>query len=71
MADYEELKKLIAERGLKQRFIAQKIGVSDTRMHRLLTGGQWKLDEVVAICRLLSLTKKQRDDIFFSHEVGV
>jgi len=66
MANYLLLKELIADRGLKQRFIANGIGVSDKRMHELLNGGRWKLDEVVAFCKLLGLTKKQRDDIFFT-----
>lgn len=71
MANCEMLKALIEQRGLKQRFIAQKIGVSDTKMHKLLNGGRWKLDEVVAVCNVLNLNKKQREDIFFDQEVGI
>lgn len=71
MANCEMLKALIEERGLKQRFIAQRIGVSDKKMHELLNGGRWRLDEVVAICNVLNLSKKQREAIFFGQEVGV
>lgn len=71
MANCEKLKALIEERGLKQRFIAQKIGVSDKKMHELLNGGRWRLDEVVAVCNVLNLNKKQREEIFFGQEVGV
>ena len=71
MANYEKLKALIEERGLKQRFIAQRIGVSDKKMHELLNGGRWRLDEVVAVCNVLNLNKKQREEIFFGQEVGV
>ena len=71
MANCEMLKALIEQRGLKQRFIAQKIGVSDKKMHELLNGGRWRLDEVVAVCNVLNLNKKQREEIFFGQEVGV
>lgn len=71
MANCELLKALIEERGLKQRFIAQKMGVSDKKMHELLNGGRWRLDEVVAVCNILNLSKKQREEIFFGQEVGV
>jgi DNA-binding XRE family transcriptional regulator len=71
MANCEKLKALIEERGLKQRFIAQRIGVSDKKMHELLNGGRWRLDEVVAVCNVLNLNKKQREEIFFGQEVGV
>lgn len=65
MANCLMLKELIKSRGLKQRYIAKGIGVTDKRIHELLNGGRWKLDEVISICRLLSLTKKQREAIFF------
>lgn len=71
MANCEMLKALIEERGLKQRFIAQSIGVSDKKMHELLNGGRWRLDEVVAVCNVLNLNKKQREEIFFGQKVGL
>lgn len=64
--NYEELKQYIARRGLKQCFIAAGMGVSDKRMHELLNGGRWRLDEVIAFCRFLKLTKTERDRIFFA-----
>lgn len=64
--DYEELKRLIKERGLKQCFIAAGIGVSNKRMHELINGGRWRLDEVIAFCRFLKLTKPERERIFFA-----
>lgn len=64
--NYELLKAFLAEKGMKQRFVAQGIGVSDKRMHDLLNGGRWKLPEVIAVCKLLNLTKRQRDEIFFA-----
>lgn len=71
MANCEMLKALIEERGVKQRFIAQKMGISDKKMHELLNGGRWRLDEVVSFCGIFNLSKKQREEIFFGQEVGI
>ena len=71
MANCEMLKALIEQRGLKQRYIAQQMGVSDKKMHELLNGGRWRLDEVVSFCSVMNLSKKQREDIFFTQNVGV
>jgi predicted XRE-type DNA-binding protein len=65
--DYEKLNELIAERGLKQRFIANGMGISDKRLSILLNGGCWRMKEVVSFCQLLKLTKRQRDEIFFAN----
>lgn len=64
MANTEALRSLIQERGVKQRFIADKMGVSDMRVHRLLNGSNWRLEEVVAFCQIFNLTQKQRKEIF-------
>lgn len=64
MANTEALKSLIRERGIKQCFIAEQMGVSNMRIYRLLNGSKWKLDEVVAFCQILNLTQKQRKEIF-------
>ncbi len=70
MVDTEMLKALIEERGITQRFLARKMGVSDKKIHDLLNGGQWQLKHVVAFCNAMSLNKKQRDDLFFTQKVG-
>lgn len=64
MVNTEAILALIEQRGVKRRFIAQQMGISETRMHRLLNGWKWKLDEVVAFCRVMNLTRKQRDEFF-------
>lgn len=64
MANTEALRSLIQERGVKQRFIAERMGVSDMRVHRLLNGSNWKLEEVVSFCQIFNLTQKQRKEIF-------
>ena len=51
---------------MKQSFIAKEMGVSDQVIHNRLTGvAQFRLDEISSICRVLKLTKKERDAIFF------
>ena len=39
----EKLREMIAERGLKQKFIAEKIGISETALSAMLNGNQ-KID---------------------------
>ena len=64
--NYEKLTAAVQRSGLKQSFIAKEIGVSDAVMHNRLTGAsQFRLNEVSAICRVLKLSKKDRESIFF------
>jgi plasmid maintenance system antidote protein VapI len=66
MANNDLIKAYLAERGIKRRFVAQKMKISDKRLSVILNGGKWKLDEVISFTNALSLTKKQRDEFFFS-----
>lgn len=68
MANYQILRDLIDERGMKRTFVAAQMRVTDKRLHELLNGigPEWKLREVIAISKVLGLTKKQREDIFFT-----
>jgi len=64
--NYEKLRAAVRRSGLKQSFIAKEMGVSDQVIHNRLTGvAQFRLDEISSICRVLKLTKKERDAIFF------
>lgn len=64
--DYKLLNAVVDESGLKRQHIAAEMGISPQRMSVLLQGRMaWKMNEVCAFCKLLNLTKKQRDDIFF------
>lgn len=65
--DYAKLKEAIAESGLKQTFIAKRIGLSDKAFHDRAVGVvRWKAPEIAAFCKVLRLNKKQRDSIFFT-----
>lgn len=53
----EKLRAAIDERGLKQKFIAEKIGISETALSAMLNGNQ-KIDveTFFAIARVLRMT---------------
>lgn len=53
----EKLREMIAERGLKQKFIAEKIGISETALSAMLNGRQIiDVDVFFAIAVLLRMT---------------
>lgn len=58
----EKLREMIDERGLKQKFIAEKVGISETALSAMLSGKQ-KIDveTFLAIADVLRMTP---DEIF-------
>ena len=46
--------------------VAKKIGITRETLYNRLDNGDFKASEIVAITNVLSLTKKERDDIFFA-----
>lgn len=63
----ELLNKTIDESGLKRSYIARSIGLTEKVFHDRTSGiTQWKLKEIVAFCLLLRLSKRLRDNIFFT-----
>ncbi|MBO5970951.1 MAG: helix-turn-helix domain-containing protein [Clostridia bacterium] len=65
--DYEGLRTIVNDSGLKHRAIASKMGITDRRFSDLLTGrAPWKVKDVESFCLLMDVSKKQRDTIFFS-----
>ncbi len=53
----EKLREMIAERGLKQKFIAEKIGISETALSAMLNGRQIiDVDVFFAIAVILRMT---------------
>ena len=66
MVDVELLEKTIQNRGLKKMYIAEQIGVDrSTFWQKMTRKAQFTIDEVEKITNVLSLSKKERDDIFF------
>ena len=63
------LKGKMREKGLTQQAVAVKIGVSLSRFNAKLNGrkgAEFSLGEVQALRRMLDLTAKQTDQIFFA-----
>ena len=65
------LEKLIKDSGLKLSFIAQKLGISRTALHRKIKGlVQFTGPEIKTMCRLLNLkTWAKIEPVFFSDNV--
>ncbi|MBR4641546.1 MAG: helix-turn-helix transcriptional regulator [Selenomonadaceae bacterium] len=56
MFDYVAFKSYIEENGLKQKFLAQRLGVSEQTLSGILSGRvKCSLEIYVGICRALSL----------------
>lgn len=69
MTDIKMLKTAIEESGFRNRFIADKLGLSPEGFYKKLRGEtEFKVSEVERITDLLKLTSKKRDDIFFSNK---
>lgn len=63
----EELKKRIDERGLKIRYIAEKLGISHEAMYNKVKGKtEFKVSEVAALAKVLNLSDKDIRSIFFA-----
>lgn len=56
MSTNERLRKIIEERGLKQSYIAQIVGISCDRVSKILNGNRKMLaDEFLLICTALNI----------------
>lgn len=71
MTDTSRLKEKIAERGLKQGFIAEKLGLTSYGFAKKLNNeSEFKASEIKILCELLSITSlKERESIFFADAV--
>lgn len=66
MTDINLLKSTIEESGLRNRFIADKLGLSPEGFYKKLRGkSEFKVSEVGIIAELLRLSPAERDEIFF------
>lgn len=64
------LKNVINDSGVKLKFIALQLGLSEYGLRRKIDGvSEFKNSEIVAITELLSLTVSQRENIFFAKDV--
>ena len=64
------LKNVINDSGVKLKFIALHLGLSEYGLRRKIEGfSEFKNSEIIAITELLRLTISQRENIFFAKEV--
>ncbi len=74
MINYDKLRKLINDKGLKYGFIANKLGITVVSLQRKLDGiYDFKLNEVRILAEILQLNWKKdyklMSDIFFADHV--
>lgn len=63
------LENIIKESGISKTHIADKMGVSRTRLYAILSGDDCRASEIMALCEVLHLTARQKEDIFFAQKV--
>lgn len=69
MVDIELLRKKIEMSGMTMVSVASKSGIlRETLYNRLNGSGEFKASEIAALTRVLHLSRKERDNIFFGKE---
>ena len=73
MTDTVKLKEKIDEHGMKQCFIAEKLGISGYGFAKKLNNEtEFKASEIKIICELLDITSlREKEAIFFANKVDV
>lgn len=66
MTNVEKLKTSIKDSGIPISEIARRSGILRETLYNRFDTGDFKISEVEALSSALKLTKKQRDDIFFT-----
>ena len=70
MVNVDLLKNTIKEQGIRNLFIAYKMGLSPEGFYKKLRGeSEFKVSEVSCLTEVLRLTEEQRNAIFFAEEV--
>lgn len=68
MTDSEALRDVIAKKGIKYSFLAKEIGITPYCLKKKIDNeNDFKGKEIAVISQVLSLTNKQRDNIFFAN----
>lgn len=70
MVDREKLGKKIKDSGMTISAIAEKSGILRETLYNRMRVGDFKASEIVSLTKVLHLTKKERDDIFFAKIVN-
>ena len=67
MAQYERLREKIRQSGMTVTAVAKKSDMSRVTIYNRLAGiGEFKASEIAGLTKTLSLTREERDEIFFS-----
>nr|DAP79974.1 MAG TPA: Regulatory protein [Caudoviricetes sp.] len=70
MTDSKELKRAIKESGISVTHIATVLGISRGALYMKIDNvTEFKASEIVVLKKMLNLSDKQRDDIFFNIKV--
>ena len=71
MVNIELLKDTIDDRGMSIVRLSEKSGITRATLYNRLTAkkGEFTASEIVGITDALRLTNKERDSIFFAHQV--
>lgn len=71
MTDTKALREKIAERGLKLKFVAEKVGLSYQGLqNKIENKSDFTATEMSALCELLNITSlKEKEAIFFATKV--
>lgn len=70
MIDSKKLMKKLDESGMKKRYIAERLGLSTYGLSlKINNENEFKVSEVEKICKILNITLKEREDIFFAKGV--
>lgn len=70
MTNSEMLSDAISESGITIIALSRKIGISREAFYKKLNNEtEFKASEISALQKILNLSNKKRDDIFFAHKV--
>lgn len=65
--DLNALKGKVKSSGMSMTFVAKMLGISRASLYKKLNGNvEFKVSEIVSLCKVLHLSDKERDLIFFS-----
>lgn len=64
MANVELLREKISDSGMTISAVANKAGILRETLYNRMKTGNFYASEIVALTRVLCLTRKERDDIF-------
>ena len=70
MTNTNALRKKIAESGLKIKYIAEKMGITyQGLLNKIDNKTEFTASEIVSLCKILNLSNRERDAIFFAKKV--